>query len=76
MSKIINTEIELPYICEECKNFIGGLKCKAFDRVPRDIHYNAEIHTQVVPGQIGDYIFIAKGPRGIRHIYCGPDEED
>lgn len=47
---------EFPY-CNNCKNFINELKCKAFDNIPNKILFNDVKHDKPIKGQKGDFVF-------------------
>lgn len=64
-----------PYMCEDCKHFLSGIKCRAFDIIPLEIYGDAEGHTEVVPGQNGDYVFATDKPRDTMRVYGGYDAE-
>ena len=74
MGHIIDKEIERSYMCEDCKHFVRGLTCRAFDIIPLEIFDNPEGHTEVVPGQNGDYVFEPDKPRDTMRVYVDEDE--
>lgn len=74
MTKTIDKIKGMPYVCEDCKHFISGLKCKAFDLIPLDVFDNPEGHTAVVPGQNGNYVFETDKQRDTMRVYL--DEDD
>lgn len=74
MGHVIDKEIQRPYMCEDCKHFIAGVKCLAFDFIPLEIYENPEGHTTVVPGQHGDYTFATDKPRDVMRVYGVEDE--
>ena len=43
--------------CNKCKNYIDGLRCKAFDRIPDDILSSRFIHDKKYPTQDNDVLF-------------------
>jgi hypothetical protein len=47
-------------ICNNCKNKIDGLKCKAFDVIPDEIYDGENDHSKPLPGQKNDVIFEPK----------------
>lgn len=47
-------------ICNNCKNYIEGLKCKAFDIIPDVILFGENNHSKVLKGQLNDFIFTPK----------------
>jgi len=48
----------MPIQCLDCKNYIGGSKCKAFPtRIPAKIMTGEEIHDKVRKGQKGNFVF-------------------
>lgn len=61
-------------MCEDCKHFLGGVGCRAFDVIPLDIYENPEGHTSVVQGQKGDYVFETDKPRETMRVYFDEDE--
>ena len=75
MTKTTDRIEALPYGCEDCKHFISGLKCRAFDLIPLEIYGDAESHTSVVPGQHGDYVFATDKPRDTMRVYGVFDDE-
>lgn len=75
MGHIVDKEIEQPYMCEACKHFVRGATCKAFDLIPLEIFDNPEGHTEVVPGQKGDYIFETDKPRDTMRVYVEESED-
>lgn len=74
MAKMIDKTEELPYVCEDCKHFLSGLKCRAFDIIPLEIYGDAEAHTSVVPRQKGAYVFATDKPRDTMRVYVEDDE--
>lgn len=62
-------------MCEDCKNFLSGLKCRAFDLIPVEIYEDAEGHTTVVSGQKGDYVFATDKPRDTMRVYGDGEAE-
>lgn len=75
MAKITDRIEERPYMCEDCKNFLSGLKCRAFDLIPVEIYEDAEGHTTVVSGQKGDYVFATDKPRDTMRVYGDGEAE-
>lgn len=57
MEHLIDIQTPLPYQCKDCKHFISGCRCKAFDLIPIDYIDDAEQHNSVVPGQNGQFVF-------------------
>lgn len=47
-------------ICNDCKNHIDGLKCKAFDVIPDEIFSGENDHSKPLPGQKNDVLFEPK----------------
>lgn len=78
MTHLIDKIEERPYLCEDCKHFISGLKCKAFDIIPLEIFDDPEGHTTVVDGQTGDYTFETDKARDTMRVYVEevPDSDD
>lgn len=70
MAKLIDNIKELPYGCEDCKHFISGLQCKAFDVIPLEIWGNAESHTSVLPEQKGSFVFETGKSRDTMRVYA------
>ena len=75
MAKISDRIEERPYMCEDCKHFLSGVKCRAFDLIPIEIYEDPEAHTTVVPGQRGDYVFAPDKPRDTMRVYGDGDAE-
>ena len=75
MGHIIDRIEERPYMCEDCKHFLFGARCRAFDLIPIEIYEDPEAHTVVVPGQKGDYVFATDKPRDTMRVYVDGDEE-
>ena len=75
MAKITDRIEERPYMCEDCKHFLSGAKCRAFDLIPLEIYVDPEAHTEVVPGQKGDYVFATDKPRDTMRVYVDGDAE-
>lgn len=70
MARTIDKIKQLPYHCTDCKHFISGLRCKAFeDIIPIEIWGNAESHKTVLPEQKGDYVFDTDKPRDTMRVY-------
>lgn len=69
MARTIDKIVERSYLCEDCKYFVSGLKCKAFDLIPLEIYDNPEGHTSIVPGQNGDFVFKTDKPRDTIRVY-------
>lgn len=44
-------------ICNDCKNHIRGLKCKAFDMIPDEIFDGDNDHSKPLPEQENDIVF-------------------
>ena len=47
-------------ICNGCKFWIKDFKCKAFDKIPKDITLGKNNHSKVLEGQKGEFIFTPK----------------
>lgn len=75
MAHLVDKIVELPYRCDDCKHFVSGLQCKAFDIIPLEIWGNTESHTVVLPEQKGDYVFEPARPRDTMRVYVDDDEE-
>lgn len=75
MAKIADIIEERPYTCEDCKHFLSGLKCRAFDLIPVEYYAEAEAHNSVVPGQNGDYVFATDKPRDTMRVYVDEEAE-
>ncbi|MEN9445426.1 MAG: hypothetical protein RIS47_2317 [Bacteroidota bacterium] len=65
--------IRLP-ICTWCIYSLGDLKCKAFDRIPREILFGT--HEKVVEGQKGDYVYTRNEKECERSKKIEIDEQD
>lgn len=74
MAHLIDKIEQRPYLCEDCKHFIKGLQCRAFDIIPLEVFDDPEGHTSVLPGQKGDYVFETDKPRDTIRIYVDEDE--
>ena len=74
MTHLIDKIEQRPYLCEDCKHFIKGLQCRAFDIIPLEVFEDPEGHTSVLPGQKGDYVFETDKPRDTIRIYVDEDE--
>lgn len=58
MSDIVTNEIPFIYpICNNCKNKISGLKCKAFEVIPQSILTGDNDHTKPLPIQDNNIVF-------------------
>ena len=44
-------------VCIKCKNYIKGLKCKAFDEIPDKILLGDNDHTKPLKEQKNDIVF-------------------
>ncbi len=75
MTKLIDKIQELPYGCEDCKHFVSGLQCRAFDIIPLEIWDNAENHATVLPEQKEDFVFEPAKPRDTMRVYVDEDGE-
>ena len=75
MTKLIDRTEERPYMCEDCKHFVRGATCRAFDLIPIEIYEDAEAHNTVVPGQKGSYVFATDKPRDTMRVYGDGDVE-
>jgi len=47
-------------ICNNCKNWLGELECKAFTEIPKPILLGKNNHSKPYPGQKGDFVFTPK----------------
>lgn len=74
MAHLIDKIEQRLYLCEDCKHFIKGLQCRAFDIIPLEVFDDPEGHTSVLPGQKGDYVFETDKPRDTMRIYVEEDE--
>lgn len=75
MGHIIDKDVEQPYMCEDCKHYLYGLTCAAYDFIPaKIIEAGAESHDHVMPGQKGDYVFATDKPRNTMRVYVDGDE--
>lgn len=75
MGHLIDKIEERPYMCEDCKHFLSGAKCLAFDLIPIEIYEDPEAHTTVVPGQKGNYVFATDKPRDTMRVYGAAEPE-
>lgn len=55
--------------CTECKHYLGGCKCRAFDKIPLDVFVNASQHDKQIPGQTGSYTFETDIPAVKSRVY-------
>lgn len=70
MARFIDKTEECPYYdCKDCKHFVGGHSCKAFDEIPISIALSPESHKEVLQGQKGEYVFEPARPRDTMRIY-------
>ncbi len=70
MARTIDKIKLLPYHCTDCKYFISGIRCKAFDEIiPIEFWSDAESHKTVLPEQKGDYVFTPNKPRDTMRVY-------
>ncbi|MBO7203246.1 MAG: hypothetical protein J6V30_06930 [Paludibacteraceae bacterium] len=70
MARTIDKIKQLPYHCSDCKHFISGLRCKAFDEIiPIEIWGDSESHKTVLPGQKGDFVFETDKQRDTMRVY-------
>lgn len=74
MAHLIDKIEQRPYLCEDCKHFIKGIQCRAFDIIPLEVFDDPEGHTSVLPGQKGGYVFETDKPRDTMRIYVEEDE--
>ena len=44
-------------ICNQCRHFIDGLKCKAFDTIPDEILFGENDHSKPLKGQKNKIVF-------------------
>lgn len=75
MARIVDIFEERPYTCEDCKHFLSGLKCRAFELIPLEYYADAETHSTVVPEQKGSYVFVTDKPRETMRIYVDEEAE-
>lgn len=74
MTHLVDKIEKRPYLCEDCKHFIKGITCRAFDIIPLEVFENPEGHVSVVPGQKGNYVFETDKQRDTMRVY-GFDED-
>lgn len=74
MAHLIDKIEQRPYLCEDCKHFIKGIQCRAFDIIPLEVFDDPEGHTSVLPGQKGGYVFETDKLRDTMRIYVEEDE--
>lgn len=75
MKHLVDIEQKCPYSCEDCKHYISGLQCKAFDIIPLEIWDDTESHTAVLPEQKGNYVFETDKPRDTMRVYVAYEDE-
>ena len=51
--------MQMSPICNNCKNYIKDLKCKAFNIIPDDILFYENDHSKPLPNQDNNVIFEA-----------------
>ena len=44
-------------ICNNCKNKLENLSCKAFETIPDSILFGENNHSKIIEGQKGEYVF-------------------
>ena len=66
---LIHKNVPVPFSCEDCKHFIGDVRCEAFDMIPLEFYYDAESHDKVVDFQKGDFVFSTSKPRQYDRVY-------
>ena len=69
MNRLIDVERRLPFSCEDCKYYKGGIKCAAFDIIPLEIYADAESHAKPIDGQHGNYVFKTDKEREVLRSY-------
>jgi hypothetical protein len=47
-------------LCNNCKHYVGGLTCLAFERIPNQILSGNNDHSKPLKGQNEDYTFEPK----------------
>lgn len=58
MSDIIAKENTFSFpACNTCKHHKGGIKCSAFDKIPKEILLGRNRHTKVLPEQNNDIVY-------------------
>ena len=62
-------EKQTPRTCSECRHFISGAKCRAFDLIPIDLLHDAGTHDKILDNQKGDFVFISDIPAPVMNIY-------
>ena len=61
MSDIISDKNTFTFpICDNCKNHLKGIKCKAFDIIPDRILLGKNDHSKPLPEQENDIVFEEK----------------
>lgn len=60
---------ETPRCCEECRHYISGAKCRAFDLIPIEFFNDAGQHNKRLSTQKGDFVFSSDIPAPIMYIY-------
>lgn len=46
--------------CRNCSNYLGGLKCLAFEIIPNDILIGDNPHTEPIPNQFNNVVHTDK----------------
>ena len=61
MSDIVATENTFCFpVCNKCKHHLGGDKCYAFDKIPKEILMGDTMHNKVLLEQKNDIVFEEK----------------
>ena len=59
--------------CSECRHYLGGCSCKAFDKIPIDLYLNAGTHTEKRADQKGNFVFESDKPIITMRVYKSTD---
>lgn len=66
---LIDYEIEEPRSCDECRHYISGAVCRAFDVIPIEFFNDAGRHNKKRANQKGDFVFSSDIPAPTMRIY-------
>lgn len=66
---MIEREEKIPFCCSDCKHFLGGISCKAFDVIPLEVFDAPEAHVKPIDGQTGNFVFEPAREPETLHVY-------
>lgn len=56
--------------CAECKHYLSGCKCRAFNHIPLEFFTDATRHDKPLPEQVGDFVFEAAEDAPKTRVYA------